>query len=82
MRYKECPKRKATHVRILDTENNERSTHFLKLTMGNVYEILINDEKGYEGEEMISSDEGHYICSFSFILDVAWLELEKQGQLF
>jgi hypothetical protein len=74
MKYLECPEEEDTHVRVPDTDYNQNYANFLSVTLGEVYEILRNTERGFEGEEMIKNDIGHYVCSFSIGLDIEWLK--------
>lgn len=72
MRYIECPEEVATHVKILPDQKSRSS--LMNVTVGKVYEIKRNKEAGLNGEEMIVNDEGHSICSFSWVLKVEWLQ--------
>jgi hypothetical protein len=75
MEYVECCEKEATHVEILADKNQQYS--FCNVTVGKIYEILANDEKDFEGEEMIQADNGDYLCSFSLLLDVKWQKVRS-----
>jgi hypothetical protein len=75
MEYVECNENEATHVEILADENLQYN--FCNVTVGKIYEILANDEKDFEGEEMIQTDNGDYLCSFSLVLEVKWLKVRS-----
>ncbi|MGD6876829.1 hypothetical protein [Bacillus infantis] len=76
--YQSCPEEEATHVRILDTEDNRNRAEFTNLTINSTYEIIRSTLPGFEGEEMILSDDGQYVCSFSLYIDVEWLKEDKE----
>ncbi|NRD78537.1 hypothetical protein HPT25_14320 [Bacillus sp. BRMEA1] len=71
--YEECSQNEATHVEI--QEDKFDSYKLSHVSVGKVYEILKNDENGFEGEEMIQADDGIFICSFSLFLHVKWLKI-------
>lgn len=70
--FVECPENEATHVEII----KDKDGHYEKcsLTPGKVYKVEIDDEPGFEGDEMIKSDNGNYICSFSIVVEVKWMK--------
>lgn len=71
MEYIQCPENEATHVRVSEDETR---MDLLNLTLGKEYKILRNTDPSFEGEEMIESDDGNYVCSFSLLLNVEWLK--------
>lgn len=75
MNYIQCDPSNATHVRIID--NDENLLKQCNMTKNKIYPIYQNTEKGFEGEEMILSDDGKtYNCSFSLYLNIEWLKEE------
>lgn len=77
MNFVKSDKKKATHVIVLDTEDNEIPVYKLHLTVGKAYELLECTAPECAGEEMIQSDKGEFILSFSVALDVEYIRYEE-----
>ena len=78
MTYIKCLEEESTHVKILDTECNQGLMNSFNIKINDFYEILRNTDRGFEGEEMIKNDDGRYVCSFSIVLDVEWVKLNRE----
>lgn len=71
MKLLPCQENAATHVQILPDDFGH--CDLINVTTYGVYRLLSNDEHGFEGEEMIETDDGHFACSFSLVVNVRWL---------
>lgn len=68
----ECPEIEATHVKIIRDQNR----HYEKCNLkpGKIYRIERNAENEFIGEEMIRTEDGGYLHSFSLFVKVMWLK--------
>jgi len=62
--------RKATHVRIISAKNTP--SNFV-VTEGEIYPVIRNMQRGFEGEEIIVDDAGNHIHCFSLCMKCEWL---------
>ena len=67
-----CEDSEATHVQILPTDGG--NCELLNVIPYAIYEILLNDEPGFEGEEMLENEVGDYCASFSVVVNVRYMK--------
>ncbi|MFC4409926.1 hypothetical protein ACFOZY_05675 [Chungangia koreensis] len=70
--FNECPEIEATHVKII----RDQHKHYEKCNLipGKIYRIERNTESEFLGEEMIRTENGGYLHSFSLFVKVMWIK--------